>query len=136
MIVKSRLLRWLIRVVAAFLLLSALVLSLAIFTPLPDRIAWSTLEKAVRSAGGSVTARREGTLIGGLDLYDLDLKVPGKLALEVRRIHVRLSPWALVVGIVRLRNVSVESPELTLIRGPEPSQAKPYRNPAWLHLTR
>lgn len=131
---KSRLLRWLIRLTAAFLLLSTLILSLAIFTPLPDRLAWGTLEKAVRSAGGTVSARREGTLISGVDLLDFDLRVPGKVILRARRIHVRLSPWALVIGVARLKDVKVEGWDLTVTPGPEPSRAEPYRNPRWLRL--
>jgi hypothetical protein len=134
MIVKSRLLRWLIRIVAAFILFSALVLSFAIFTPLPDRIGWSALEKAVRSAGGTVTARREGALISGLDLYDFDLRVPGKMSLRSRRIHLRLSPWALVIGVARIKDLKVEAPDLSITPGPPSPDSKPYRNPRWLRL--
>lgn len=133
-LVKSRLVRWLIRILVAFILFCTLVLSVAIFTPVPDEVAWSTLEKAVRSAGGTVEAHREGSLISGEDLRDVVVKVPGKFEFRARRVHFRLSPWALVIGVVRLRDVHVEFPELLLAPGPAESEGAPYRNPSWLRL--
>ena len=134
---RRKLVKVLLWVSAALLALMGAVVLLALFTPLPDRIAQDLVAKAVRESGGTLTiARREGRLVKGLDLYGVSFSLPGKLTFTAQHLHARLSVLPLGAGIIRVTDVLIEGPDLDLTRpAPGKGPASSSRSlPRWLNL--
>ncbi|MGC8724388.1 MAG: translocation/assembly module TamB domain-containing protein [Acidobacteriota bacterium] len=134
---RRKLVKVLLWVSAALLAAMGAVVLLALFTPLPDRIAQELLVKAVRRSGGTLTiARREGRLVKGLDLYGVSFSLPGRVTFTAQHLHARLSVLPLGVGIIRLTEVLVEGPDLDLTRpAPGKGPASASRSlPRWLNV--
>ncbi len=122
---------------AALLAAMGAVVLLALFTPLPDRIAQDLLARAVSRSGGTLAiARREGRLVKGLDLYGVSFSLPGKVTFTARHLHVRLSVLPLGAGIIRVTDVVIEGPDLDLTRpAPGGGPASASRGlPRWLNV--
>jgi len=134
---KRKLVKVLLGGAAVLLAVMGSVVLLALFTPLPDRIAQDLLAKAVRRSGGTLTiARREGRLIKGVDLYGVSFSLPGTLTFTAHHLHARLSVLPLGAGIIRVTDVLIEAPDLELARpAPGGRPASPSRSlPRWLNV--
>ena len=110
-----RILRWTAWAVAFLALVVLIAGILATFTPIPDRLARASLDRALAASGGRLTTgSTSGTLIRGLDLTDVHFSLPPDLEVTARRIHVRVSPAPLLVGLVVVRDVRLEDAVVTL----------------------
>ncbi len=125
---KRRTAKIVLLIAGLFGLLAAVVLSLALFTSIPDRLAQRVLNDALKKSGGSLAVReRHGTLVKGLDLDGVRLSMPGHFVLTADRVHLKLSPWPLVAGVVSVSDVRVDKPVLTLERPPPSKGAQAAR---------
>lgn|GEM_PF-1553301 len=122
--------------IALFVFFSALLLLLALYTALPDKIGQAFLQRAVRRAGGTLVIHESrGSLVSGTDLSGVSLRVPHQFSLQASHIHLKLDPWFLPIGVISVSEVSVENPVLKIDRGEDaPKEATPNGFPPWLHL--
>ncbi len=125
--------------VGGILAAAGITAALLLWSPLPTVVLRSVLSHEIKQLGGSLTvSNSSGSLSEGMVLQGVALKIPGKLDLSARRVDFRMDIKALIVGVVRVRRMSVDGPDLQVFSGEAGKGGAPGKGlelPLWLTVS-